>query len=398
MLNSANPSESVVIVSGARTPMGGLQGSLGTVTAVDLGATAIRAAVARAGITPDSIDEVFLGNVLSAGLRQGPARQAMRKAGIPDSTGAVTLNKLCGSGMQAVIYGLDSILAGTNRVVVAGGMESMTNAPHLVLGARCGVRTGHQQFLDHLFWDGLEDASTSRAMGSFAQDTANAYQLTREEMDAFAVQSLTRAQTAIKAGLLADEIAPVVVKGRSGETTVVDDEQPLTAKLEKIPTLKPVFAKDGTITAANASSISDGASALVMMSATAAKEAGVHPLARIVAHSRHSQAPGDFTLAPIGAINKLLAKTGWKKEEVDLFEINEAFAMVTMLAIRELGLDAARVNIHGGACAQGHPIGSTGARVVVTLMHAMKRQGKIRGIAALCIGGGEATAIAIEML
>ncbi|CAA0124933.1 Acetyl-CoA acetyltransferase [BD1-7 clade bacterium] len=390
--------DSVVIVGGARTPMGGLQGSLSGVTAVELGATAIKAAVERAGIKPESVDEAIMGNVLSAGLRQGPARQAALQAGLPKSTGCVTINKLCGSGMQAVIYAHDAIKAGTNTTMVAGGMESMTNAPHIVMGARSGVRTGHTQFLDHMFWDGLEDATTSRMMGSFAQDTANDHNVSREDMDAFAIESLTRAQKAINEGTLDDEIVPVTIKTRKGETVVKDDEQPLTAKLDKIPGLRPAFAKDGTITAANASSISDGASALVLMSESAAEEQGAKPLARIVAHSRHSQEPGEFTLAPIGAMNKLFEKTGWNKDDVDLFEINEAFAMVTMLAVREFGLDPATVNVNGGACAQGHPIGSTGSRVIVTLMHALQKAGKKRGVAALCIGGGEATAVAIELI
>jgi len=390
--------ESVVIVSGARTPMGGLQGSLSDVTAVELGTTAIKAAVERAGIKPELIDEVFMGNVLSAGLRQGPARQAALNAGVPQTAGAVTLNKLCGSGMQAAIYAYDSIASGTNKVVIAGGMESMTNAPHLVMGARGGVRTGHSQFYDHMFFDGLEDATTSRMMGSFAQDTADAHNVSREDMDDFAIQSLTRAQEAINNGTLADEIEPVVIKTRRGETIVKDDEQPLTAKLDKIPRLRPAFAKDGTITAANASSISDGASALILMSESEAKAQGLTPLARITAHARHSRAPEDFTIAPIGAMEKVLDKAGWSKDEVDLFEINEAFAMVTMLAVRQFDLDPAKVNVHGGACAQGHPIGSTGSRIIVTLMHALKRQGLKKGLASLCIGGGEATAMAIEML
>ena len=390
--------DSVVIVGGARTPMGGLQGSLSGVTAVELGATAIKAAVERAGINPEVVDEAFIGNVLSAGLRQGPARQAALQAGLPKSTGCVTVNKLCGSGMAAAIYAYDSIVAGTNKAVVAGGMESMTNAPHIVMGARSGVRTGHTQFLDHMFWDGLEDATTSRMMGSFAQETADQNNVTREEMDNFAIESLTRAQKAIESGALDDEIVPVTIKTRKGETVVKDDEQPLTAKLDKIPTLRPAFAKDGTITAANASSISDGASALVIMSEAEANAQGLKPLARIVGHARHSQEPGEFTLAPIGAMTKLFDKTGWSKEDVDLFEINEAFAMVTMLATRQFDLDPAKVNIYGGACAQGHPIGSTGSRVIVTLMHALQKQGKKKGVASLCIGGGEATAMAIELI
>lgn len=390
--------ESVVIVSGARTPMGGLQGSLSDVSAVQLGATAIKAAIERAGVDVNNIDEAFIGNVLSAGLRQGPARQALLQAGGSSATGCVTLNKLCGSGMQAAMYAYDSILAGTNQCVVAGGMESMTNAPHLVMGARGGVRTGHSQFYDHMFFDGLEDASTSRMMGSFAQDTADANKLTREEMDEFAILSLERAQKAIKDGSLDDEIIPVTIKTRRGETVVKDDEQPLTAKLDKIPSLRPAFAKDGTITAANASSISDGASALIIMSESAAREQGLKPLARIVGHARHSREPADFTLAPIGATQKLLDKIQWTADEVDLYEINEAFAMVTMLAVRDLKLDINKVNIYGGACAQGHPIGSTGSRLLVTLMYALQRNNLKKGVASLCIGGGEATAMAIELI
>ena len=390
--------ESVVIVDGARTPMGGLQGSLSDVTAVELGTVAIKATLERSGINPELIDEVFMGNVLSAGLKQGPARQAALNAGVPQSAGAVTLNKLCGSGMQAAMYAYDSIASGTNKAVIAGGMESMTNAPHLVMGARSGVRTGHSQFLDHMFFDGLADASTDRMMGSFAQDTANEHGVTREGMDEFAIQSLTRAQEAINNGTLDDEIEPVVIKTRRGETTVKDDEQPLTAKIDKIPSLRPAFAKDGTITAANASSISDGASALLLMSESEAEAQGLKPLARIVAHTRHSRDPENFTIAPVGAMQKLFDKTGWSKDEVDLYEINEAFAMVTMLAIKEFDLDPAKVNVHGGACAQGHPIGSTGSRLLVTLMYALKRQGLKKGIASLCIGGGEATAMAIEMI
>lgn len=390
--------ESVVIVSGARTPMGGLQGSLSDLTAVQLGSAAIKAAVERAGIDINTIDEVFMGNVLSAGLRQGPARQAFLQAGGNAQTGCVTLNKLCGSGMQAAMYAVDSIIAGTNQCVVAGGMESMSNAPHIIMNARGGVRTGHSNLFDHMFHDGLEDATTSRPMGSFAQETADANGLAREAMDEFAIRSLTRAQAAIKDGSLDEEIVPVTVKNRKGEVVVKDDEQPLTAKIDKIPTLRPAFAKEGTITAANASSISDGASALVFMSESAARAQGLTPIARVVGHARHSQAPAEFTLAPIGATKKLLEKINWSKDDVDLFEINEAFAMVTMLAVRDLGLDMDKVNIYGGACAQGHPIGSTGSRLLVTLMYALKRKGLKKGVASLCIGGGEATAMAIELL
>jgi len=390
--------ESVVVIAGARTPMGGLLGALSDIPAPDLAATAIAATLERAGVEASTIDEVFMGCVLPAGLKQCPARQSAIGAGIPTSAGAVTVNKACGSGMQAAIFGYDSIVAGTNTAVIAGGMESMTRAPHLLPGARGGMGSGHKTVLDHMFLDGLEDAYTGRAMGSFAQETANARGITREQMDAFAIESLTRAKRAIEDGSLRAETAPVTVKTRKGETVVIDDEQPHKAALEKIPTLRPAFAEGGTITAANASSISDGASALLLMGAAAARARGLSPMARMVAHARHSQAPGEFTIAPIGAINKLLAKTGWSVQDVDLFEINEAFAMVTMMAMADLGLDHAKVNVNGGACAQGHPIGSTGSRIMVTLMHALRQRGLRRGIAALCIGGGEATAVALELV
>ncbi len=390
--------DSVVIVNGARTPMGGLQGCLSTVPATELGSTAIRAAVERSGVPAADIDEVFMGCVLPAGLKQCPARQAAIGADIPKSTGAVTVNKACGSGMQAAIFGYDSIMAGTNKIVLAGGLESMSNAPHMIVGARAGVRTGNGKLYDHMFLDGLEDAYTGRAMGTFAQETADERKLTREQMDAFAIESLNRAKTAIDDGSLAAEITPVTVSSRKGDTVITDDEQPHKAAVEKIPGLRPAFAKEGTITAANSSSISDGASALVMMSGAEAEQRGLAPMARIVGHARHSQAPEEFTIAPVGAVKKLFAKTGWTAADVDLFEINEAFAMVTMMAIDDLGLDHAQVNIHGGACAQGHPIGSTGSRIIVSLMYALKKLGKSRGVAALCIGGGEATAVAIEML
>ena len=390
--------DSVVIVDGARTPMGGLLGSLASVPAPELAATAIAAAVERSAIDAADIDEVFMGCVLPAGLKQCPARQAAIGAGIPKSTGAVTLNKACGSGMQATIFGYDSIMAGTNTVVVTGGLESMSNAPHLLPGARTGVRLGHTTMYDHMFYDGLEDAYTGRAMGTFAQETADERGITREQMDAFAIESLTRAKQAIDDGSLQAEIAPVTVKSRKGETVVSDDEQPHKAVIDKIPGLRPAFAKDGTITPANSSSISDGASALLLMSGAEAERRGLQPMARIVAHARHSQEPEEFTIAPIGAINKLFEKTGWSQADVDLFEINEAFAMVTMLAMQDLGLDHGKVNVHGGACAQGHPIGSTGSRIIVTLMYALKKYGKKRGVAALCIGGGEATAVGIELL
>ena len=390
--------DSVVIVNGARTPMGGLQGCLSTVPATELGSTAIRAAVERSGVPAADIDEVFMGCVLPAGLKQCPARQAAIGADIPKSTGAVTVNKACGSGMQAAIFGYDSIVAGTNKIVLAGGLESMSNAPHMIVGARAGVRTGNGKLYDHMFLDGLEDAYTGRAMGTFAQETADERGLTREQMDAFAIESLNRAKKAIDDGSLAAEITPVTVSSRKGDTVITDDEQPHKAAVEKIPGLRPAFAKEGTITAANSSSISDGASALVLMSGTEAEQRGLAPMARIVGHARHSQAPEEFTIAPVGAVHKLFEKTGWTAADVDLFEINEAFAMVTMMAIDDLGLDHAQVNIHGGACAQGHPIGSTGSRIIVSLMYALKKLGKSRGVAALCIGGGEATAVAIEML
>ncbi len=390
--------DSVVIVDGARTPMGGLQGSLSSVPATELASTAIAATVERSGVAAADIDEVFMGCVLPAGLKQCPARQAAIGAGIPKSAGAVTVNKACGSGMQATIFGYDSIVAGTNRVVVCGGLESMSNAPHILMGARSGVRLGHTSMYDHMFLDGLEDAYTGRAMGSFAQETANERGLTREQMDAFAIESLSRAKQAIEDGSLAPEMAPVTVRTRGGEIVVRDDEQPHKAAVDKIPTLRPVFAQDGTITAANSSSISDGASALLLMSGAEAAARGLKPMARIVAHARHSQAPSEFTVAPIGAIGKLFEKTGWSASDVDLFEINEAFAMVTMLAMQDLGLDHAKVNVHGGACAQGHPIGSTGSRIIVSLMYALKKYGGRRGVAALCIGGGEATAVGIELI
>ncbi|MHA7856035.1 thiolase family protein [Marinobacter shengliensis] len=391
--------DNVVIVSGVRTPMGGFMGSLAPVSAPELGAISIAEAVKRAGLQPADIQEVIMGNVLPAGLKQGPARQAMRKAGLPDSTGATTINKLCGSGMKAAMLAHDLIKAGTNDIMVAGGMESMSNAPYVLLGARQGYRMGPGQApQDHMFLDGLEDAETGRLMGSFAQEMADKKGYSREDMDEYAIRSLTRAKKAIEEGLLKDEIIPVTVKTRKGEVVVEDDEQPHAANIEKIPTLRPAFAKDGTVTAANASSISDGSSALVLMRESEAEKRGLKPMARIVAHSTQSQHPSEFTCAPVGAIETLFAKTGWTKDDVDLFEINEAFAMVAMMPIKELGLDPAKVNVHGGACAQGHPVGSTGSRLLVTLMHSLKHYGKKKGVAALCIGGGEATAMAIEVL
>ncbi|MFK7831018.1 MAG: acetyl-CoA C-acyltransferase [Congregibacter sp.] len=390
--------DNVVIIEGARTPMGGLGGVLSPVAAPELAAVAAREVLARAAVPGDAIDEVFMGCVLPAGLKQCPARQTAIAAGVPVSAGAVTVNKACGSGMQATIFAYDSIVAGTNQVVLAGGMESMSNAPHLLPGARSGFRLGTATAFNHMMIDGLEDAYEGKAMGSFAQDTADQEGITREAMDAFAIESLRRAKAAIDDGSLSAEIAPVTVPGRRGDTLVTDDEQPHKADVERIPTLRAAFAKDGTITAANASSISDGGSALLLMSEAEANARGVPAMARIVAHARHSQAPGEFTIAPVGAIQKLFDKTGWSADSVDLFEINEAFAMVTMLAMREHELDHAKVNIHGGACAQGHPIGSTGSRIIVTLMHALRKTGGRRGVAALCIGGGEATAMGIELV
>jgi acetyl-CoA C-acetyltransferase len=378
--------------------MGGLLGDLSEATANELGTTAIAATLERTGVAPEAIDEVFMGCVLPAGLKQCPARQAMLGANIPSSTGAVTINKACGSGMQATIFGADSITAGTNQLAITGGLESMSNAPQLLLTGRKGQRLGHSQLYDHMFYDGLEDAYTGAAMGTFAQKTADEHGLTREEMDAFAIESLTRAQRAIDQSLNSQEIAPVTIRTRRGEHCVSIDEQPHKANLEKIPQLRPAFAKDGTITPANSSSISDGASALLLASEAAAASHGLTPRARVIGHTRHSLAPESFTLAPIGAVEKLLAKTGWSASDVDLWEVNEAFAMVTMLTMRALDLDPACVNVHGGACAQGHPVGSTGSRIIVTLMHALEHYGKKRGIAALCIGGGEATAMAIELI
>ncbi|MCK7608652.1 acetyl-CoA C-acyltransferase [Acinetobacter portensis] len=388
----------IVIVNGARTAMGGFQGSLSSVTAPELGAVTIKAAISRSGLQPTDIEEVIMGCVLPAGLKQGPARQAMRQAGIPDSTGAVTINKLCGSGMKAVMQAADMIKAGSAEIVVAGGMESMTNAPYVLPKARGGYRMGHGEIKDHMFLDGLEDAETGRLMGSFAQDMANSRHYTREQMDNFAIRSLKRAQTAINEGYFADEITPVTVSTRKGDVVVDKDEQPFNANIEKIPTLRPAFAKDGTITAANASSISDGASALVVTSSDVAANKGLNPLAKIVAYASNSQHPSEFTIAPVGAIQKVLNKTGWNAQDVDLWEINEAFAMVTMCPIDDFKLDPEKVNINGGACALGHPVGSTGSRIILTLIHALKRTGGKRGIASLCIGGGEATAVAIELL
>lgn len=388
----------IVIINGARTAMGGFQGSLATLTAPELGAASIQAAIQRAGLQPTDIEEVIMGCVLPAGLKQGPARQAMRQAGLPDSTGAVTINKLCGSGMKAVMQAADAIKAGSASIIVAGGMESMSNAPYILTKARAGYRMGHGDVKDHMFLDGLEDAETGRLMGSFAQDMANSKGYTREQMDDFAIRSLKRAQTAVNEGYFADEIVPVTVTTRKGDVIVDKDEQPFNANIEKIPTLRPAFAKDGSITAANASSISDGASALVLTSAEHAAAKGLKPMAKIVAYATNSQHPSEFTIAPVAAIQKVLDRAGWNAQDVDLWEINEAFAMVTMCPMDEFKLDPEKVNINGGACALGHPVGSTGSRIILTLIHALKRTGGKRGVAALCIGGGEATAVAIELL
>ena len=389
--------DDIVILSGARTPMGGLQGSLSSLSAPQLAAVAIKAAIERSGLTPADIDEGIFGCVLPAGVKQGPARQAMRQAGVPDNIGATTINKLCGSGMKATMLAHDLIRAGTNRIMLAGGMESMSNAPHLLTQARGGYRLGHGELKDHMFFDGLEDAETGKLMGVFAQEVADARGYDRQRMDDFAIESLRRAMTATESGDIAPEIAAVTVKSRKGESVVEQDEQPFQANLDKIPTLRPAFAKDGTITAANASSISDGASALVLTRRDEAERRGLAVKARILGHSTHSQHPSEFTLAPIGAIDSLMKRLEWTTEDVDLFEINEAFAVVTLLAMDAHDIPHDKVNVFGGACAQGHPVGSTGSRIIVTLINALERRGKKRGIAALCIGGGEATAIAVEL-
>jgi len=388
--------ESVVIVAAKRTPMGAFTGSLSDVKATDLGALAIRAAIE--GIDAGQVDEVIMGCVLPAGLGQSPARQAGIAAGLPLSAGVTTINKVCGSGLKAVMLAHDLIKAGSADVVVAGGMESMSNAPYLLSKARTGYRMGHSQMYDHMMMDGLENAYDGKAMGCFAQDTADEEGITREHMDEFALSSLTKANAAIASGAFKNEIVPVTVTSRRGEVVVDTDESPGSAKPEKIPSLRPAFKKDGTITAANASSISDGGAALLVMSESKAAALGLTPLARIVSHATHSIAPELFTVAPVGAMEKALEKANWTKDEVDLFEINEAFAMVTMLAIRKLGLDESKVNVHGGACALGHPIGASGARILVTLLHALKQRNLSKGVASLCIGGGEGVALAVEML
>ncbi|HEY7657766.1 MAG TPA: acetyl-CoA C-acyltransferase [Burkholderiales bacterium] len=391
--------ESIVIVAAARTPMGGFMGDLKSLAAHELGAIAIRAAVARAGVKPAEVQEAIMGNVLPAGQGQAPARQAALGAGLPPATGCMTVNKVCGSGMKAAMIAHDQLALGVHEVVVAGGMESMSNAPYLLPKARAGLRLGHGEVKDHMFLDGLEDAyDRGRLMGTFAEDCAAKYQFSREAQDRYAITSLTRAQEAIRSGSFDQEVAPVTLAGTKGETVVRTDEQPFKANLEKISQLKPAFRKDGTVTPANSSSISDGAAALVLMKRSTAERRGIAPLARVVAYSSHSQEPQWFTTAPVGAIRKLLEKTGWDARTTDLFEINEAFAVVAMAAMHELALPHDKVNVHGGACALGHPLGASGARIMVTLLAALEKYRLKRGIAALCIGGGEATAIALERL
>ncbi len=388
----------IVIVGSARTPMGGFMGQFGTTTAVELGANAIAAAVARSGIDADSVDDVVMGCVLQAGQGQAPGRQAALAAGLPQASSCLTINKMCGSGLKAVMLASDSLALGHTTVAVAGGMESMTAAPHLLTKARSGYRMGADSIYDHMMLDGLEDAyERGTPMGVYAENTATKYGFTREQQDAFAIRSLERAQAAIRDGAFNDEITAHTVTSRKGEQVFAEDEQPGKAKLDKIPTLRPAFVKDGTVTAANASSISDGAAALVLMRASEAEKRGLKPLAKIVGHSSFSQPPEWFTTAPVGAINKLLAQVGWTAEDVDLYEINEAFAVVTMAAMHDLKLPAEKVNVHGGACALGHPIGASGARILVTLLAALKRYGKQKGLASLCIGGGEAVAMAVEL-
>ena len=388
----------IVIVDAVRTAMGGFQGVLSSCTAPDLGAVAIKEVVRRAGLQASDIDEVIFGCVLPAGLKQGPARQAMRQAGLPDSTGATTINKICGSGMKALMQAADAVKAGSAEIVVAGGMESMTNSPYILDKARAGYRMGHGKVTDHMFQEGLEDAETGLSMGILAQEMADQKGYTREQQDNYAIASLNKAVTAIQNGYFISEIAPVTVSSRKGDMVIDQDEQPLNATVDKIPTLRPAFKKDGTITAANASSISDGASALVVTSAEIANQRGLKPLANVLAYATHSQHPSEFTIAPVGAIEKVLKQTGWKAEDVDLWEVNEAFAMVAMIAMDAFALPIEKVNIHGGACALGHPLGSSGSRIIVTLIHALKRTGGKKGIATLCIGGGEATAVAIELV
>ena len=396
---SSTVTDPIVIVGAARTPMGAFQGDFAALAAHDLGGAAIKAAVQRAGISPDLVTEVLFGNCLMAGQGQAPARQAAFKGGLPQSAGAVTLSKMCGSGMRAAMFAHDMLVAGTHDVLVAGGMESMTNAPYLMLKSRGGYRIGHDRIFDHMMLDGLEDAyEAGRSMGTFGEDCAAKYSFTREQQDAFATASVQRAKAATDSGAFAAEITPVTVKGRGGETVVSIDEGPGKIKLDKLPTLKPAFKKDGTITAASSSSINDGAAALVMMRASTAAQLGCKPLAKIVAHANHAQAPEWFSTAPVGATQKALDKAGWAVGDVDLWEINEAFAVVPMALMADLNVPHEKVNVNGGACALGHPIGASGARIMVTLIHALKARGLKKGLATLCIGGGEATAVALEVL
>ena len=391
--------DAIVIVGAARTPMGSFQGDFSTLAAHDLGAAAIRAAVARAGVSPDAVNEVLFGNVLPAGQGQAPARQAALKAGLPISAGAVTLSKICGSGMRSAMFGHDMLLAGSADVLVTGGMESMTNAPYLLPKARGGYRIGHDRIFDHMMLDGLEDAyEAGRSMGTFGEDCAAKFSFTREQQDAFAIASVTRAQNAISSGAFAAEITPVTVKGRAGDKLISIDEGPGRIKLDKITSLKPAFKKDGTITAASSSSINDGAAAMVLMRESTALKLGCKPLARIVAHAVHAQEPAWFATAPVGSVRKVLARAGWAVSDVDLWEVNEAFAVVAMALMHDLNLSHDIVNVNGGACALGHPIGASGARIMVTLMYALQARGLKKGVATLCIGGGEATAVALEML
>ncbi|ABS64391.1 acetyl-CoA acetyltransferase [Parvibaculum lavamentivorans DS-1] len=398
MSQNSNEADPVVIVSAARTPMGGFQGALSTKTGPELGAIAVKGAVERAGLSPTAVDEVLMGCVLSAGLKQAPARQAALGAGLDEGTPCTTVNKMCGSGMKAVMMAHDALMAGHGEVIVAGGLESMSNAPYLLPKARGGMRLGHGEVKDHMFLDGLEDAYEGRLMGAYAEETAKHYQFTRGAQDAYALESLARAKRAVEGGTFSHEIVPVEVQTRKGAVEVVNDEQPLTADPAKIPTLKPAFAKDGSVTAANSSSISDGAAALVLMKLSEAERRGLTPLAAIRGQTMHAQAPAWFSTAPVGAISKLMERTGWTAGDIDLWEVNEAFAVVAMAAIKELNLSHDNMNIYGGACALGHPIGASGARILVTLLNGLKQTGGKRGIASLCIGGGEATAVAIERL
>ncbi|MGL5102964.1 MAG: thiolase family protein [Plesiomonas sp.] len=391
-------SKNIVVLSAVRTPMGGFQGSLGGFSAPQLGAEVIKAAIERADIQADHVNEVLMGCVFPAGQGQAPARQAALAAGLPDSVPCTTVNKVCGSGMKTLMQAAASLRTGEADVIVAGGMESMTQSPYILPAARAGLRMGHGAVKDHMFADGLEDAYSGKLMGVLAQQMADKREISREEMDNFAIASLAKANKAIAEGAFEAEITPVTVSSRSGNTLVAVDEQPGNAKPEKIPTLRPAFAKEGTITAANASSISDGAAALVLATEEYAAQQGCKPLARIVSYASHAQAPEEFTVAPVGAIRKAIDQAGWSVDDIDLFEVNEAFAMVTLLAIKDVGLDSAKVNVHGGACALGHPLGASGARVVVTLIHALRRYGKKRGLAALCIGGGEGIAMTVELI